>query len=59
MAHMPRRLRAPLLKEREARLSARRAGLIEGERSGEPELFDFDDFLEDKRNAANFGRHLR
>jgi antitoxin ParD1/3/4 len=41
-----------LLEEREARLSALQAALIEGERSGEPEPFDFDDFLERKRRAA-------
>jgi antitoxin ParD1/3/4 len=41
-----------LLEEHEARLSALQAALVEGERSGEPEPFDFDDFLEDKRNAA-------
>jgi antitoxin ParD1/3/4 len=42
-----------LLEEHEARLSALQAALIEGERSGEPEPFDFDHFLEDKRKAAN------
>jgi len=42
-----------LLEEREARLSALQAALIEGERSGEPEPFDFDEFLEDKRKAAS------
>jgi antitoxin ParD1/3/4 len=41
-----------LLEEREARLSALQAALIEGERSGEPEPFDFDEFLERKRGAA-------
>ena len=41
-----------LLEEREARLLALQAALVEGERSGEPEPFDFDDFLEDKRSAA-------
>ena len=41
-----------LLEEHEARLLALQAALVEGERSGEPEPFDFDDFLEDKRNAA-------
>ena len=41
-----------LLEEHEARLSALQAALIEGERSGEPESFDFDDFLEDRRKAA-------
>ena len=41
-----------LLEEREARLSALQTALVEGEQSGEPEPFDFDDFLEDKRNAV-------
>jgi antitoxin ParD1/3/4 len=41
-----------LLEEHEARLLALQAALVEGERSGEPEPFDFDDFLADKRNAA-------
>jgi antitoxin ParD1/3/4 len=41
-----------LLEEQEARLSALQAALVEGERSGEPEPFDFDGFLEDKRKAA-------
>jgi antitoxin ParD1/3/4 len=40
-----------LLEEHEARLLALQAALVEGERSGEPEPFDFDDFLVDKRNA--------
>ena len=33
-----------LLEEHEARLLALQAALVEGERSGEPEPFDFDDF---------------
>jgi antitoxin ParD1/3/4 len=41
-----------LLEEHEARLSALQAALAEGERSGEQEPFDFDDFLEDKRASA-------
>jgi len=41
-----------LLEESEARLSALQAALIEGERSGEPEAFDFDRFLEDKRKVS-------
>lgn len=45
-----------LLEEQEARLSALQAALIEGERSGEPEPFDFDDFLEDKRKIATSRR---
>jgi antitoxin ParD1/3/4 len=53
MAYMLPRPRASLLEEREAPLSALRAALIEGERSGEPEPFDFDEFLERKRKAAS------
>ncbi len=45
-----------LLEEREARVSALQAALVEGERSGEPEPFDFDGFLRDKRRAAPRGR---
>ena len=41
-----------LLEENETRLSALQAALVEGERSGEPEPFDFDRFLEDKRKSA-------
>ena len=41
-----------LLEENEARLSALRGALVEGERSGEPEPFDFDKFLKDKRKLA-------
>ncbi len=41
-----------LLEEDEARLSALQAALVEGERSGEPEPFDFDSFLQDKRKPA-------
>ncbi len=41
-----------LLEEHEARLSVLQAALVEGEQSGEPEPFDFDDFLDDKRKAA-------
>jgi antitoxin ParD1/3/4 len=41
-----------LLEEHEARLAALRAALVEGERSGEPEPFDFDGFIEEKRKAA-------
>jgi antitoxin ParD1/3/4 len=41
-----------LLEESEARLSALQAALIEGERSGEPEAFDFDRFLKDKRKVS-------
>ncbi len=45
-----------LLEEREARLLALQAALVEGERSGEPEPFDFDNFLKDKRHTATRGR---
>lgn len=38
-----------LLEEHEARLEALRTALIEGERSGPSEPFDFDRFLEGKR----------
>ena len=34
-----------LLEEQEAKLEALRAALIEGEESGEPQPFDFDEFL--------------
>lgn len=40
-----------LLEEREAKLESLRAALIEGERSGPPEPFDFDVFLEEKRRS--------
>lgn len=45
-----------LLEEREARLLALQAALVEGEQSGEPEPFDFDSFQEDKRKSATRGR---
>jgi len=38
-----------LLEEQEAKLEALRAALIEGEESGAPQPFDFDEFLEEKR----------
>jgi antitoxin ParD1/3/4 len=38
-----------LLEEQEAKLSALRAALIEGEESGPPTPFDFDAFIERKR----------
>lgn len=37
-----------LLEEREVRLSALRAALVEGEESGAPEEFDFDVFIASK-----------
>ena len=40
-----------LLAEQQAKLEALRAALIEGEESGEPEPFDFDEFI-----AENLGR---
>jgi antitoxin ParD1/3/4 len=40
-----------LLEEQEAKLAALRAALDEGERSGVPAPFDFDQFLETKRKA--------
>jgi len=40
-----------LLEEREARLQALRAALIEGEESGPAEPFDFDDFIARKKAA--------
>ena len=41
-----------LLEEHETQLAALQAALIEGEQSGAPGPFDFDAFLEDKRNTA-------
>ncbi|MFZ1963011.1 MAG: type II toxin-antitoxin system ParD family antitoxin [Roseiarcus sp.] len=41
-----------LLEEREARLAALRAALIEGEDSGPPTPFDFEAFLGGKRAGA-------
>jgi antitoxin ParD1/3/4 len=41
-----------LLEEREARLQALRAALIEGEQSGPSESFDFDAFITEMRGAA-------
>jgi len=47
-----------LLEESEAQLSALQAALVEGDRSGEPEPFDFDRFLEDKRKVATQRRRV-
>jgi antitoxin ParD1/3/4 len=38
-----------LLEEHETRLEALRSALVEGERSGPPEAFNFDQFLEERR----------
>ncbi|HLJ72856.1 MAG TPA: type II toxin-antitoxin system ParD family antitoxin [Roseiarcus sp.] len=42
-----------LLEEREARLAALRGALIEGERSGASEPFNFDDFIERRLGEAS------
>jgi antitoxin ParD1/3/4 len=41
-----------LLEDREVRLAALRAALIEGEESGFIEAFDFEAFIEGKRSGA-------
>jgi antitoxin ParD1/3/4 len=41
-----------LLEEREAGLRALRAALVEGEQSGEPTAFDFEEFIAAKRTGA-------
>lgn len=38
-----------LLEDQEAQMSALRAALVAGEKSGEPEEFDFDSFIAAKR----------
>jgi antitoxin ParD1/3/4 len=45
-----------LLEEQEAKLEALRAALIEGEESGAPQRFDFDEFLAEKRRQHADGR---
>jgi antitoxin ParD1/3/4 len=40
-----------LLEEHEMRIDALRAALVEGERSGPSEIFDFDAFIEEKRSG--------
>ena len=42
-----------LLEEREASLQALRAALIEGEKSGASEPFDFEAFIAEKRKSAS------
>jgi antitoxin ParD1/3/4 len=42
-----------LLEEQEIRIAALRAALIEGERSGTPTEFDFDEFLDARRTAEH------
>ncbi len=44
-----------LLEEREIKLAALRAALIEGEQSGPSTAFDFDDFIERKRKVSTKG----
>jgi len=40
-----------VIDEHETRMGALRAALIEGEQSGPSQPFDFDRFLENKRNS--------
>jgi antitoxin ParD1/3/4 len=42
-----------LLKEQEAKLSALRAALVEGENSGSSTAFDFDRFIARKRKTSS------
>jgi antitoxin ParD1/3/4 len=42
-----------LLKEQQAKLSALRAALVEGENSGPSTAFDFDRFIADKRKTGS------
>jgi antitoxin ParD1/3/4 len=44
-----------LLEEQETKLAALRAALVEGEASGVSTPFDFDAFIESKRNEASRG----
>jgi antitoxin ParD1/3/4 len=44
-----------LLKEQEAKLSALRAALVEGENSGPSTTFDFDRFIARKRKTSSSG----
>jgi antitoxin ParD1/3/4 len=45
-----------LLEEKEARLRALRAALIEGEKSGPSKPFDLEDFIARKRNGKRTSR---
>jgi len=45
-----------LLEEQETRLRTLQAALIEGEQGGAPAMFDFDAFLEGKRESARRAR---
>jgi antitoxin ParD1/3/4 len=45
-----------LLEEHEAKLAALRSALVEGERSGPPEVFDLEAFVADKRRASALSR---
>jgi len=45
-----------LLEEQEAKLEALRAALIEGEESGAPQPFDFDEFLREMHAKYSKGR---
>ena len=44
-----------LLEEREMKVEALRAALVEGEQSGPSTPFDFDDFIERKRQKSKRG----
>jgi antitoxin ParD1/3/4 len=44
-----------LLEERELKIEALRAAIAEGEQSGPPTPFDFDEFLASKRRKAKRG----
>ena len=45
-----------LLEQKETRLAALQAALVEGEQSGAPQPFDVEAFLADKRNSAHGAR---
>lgn len=48
-----------LLEEYEIRVDQLRAALIEGEQSGEPQVFDFDDFLAEKNPSCKEARQAK